>query len=371
VLPEQKMAKISDNTKKGDSIAKSRISQADIPSLTLEQSEKIANAIWENFAGRGAAPHNIALALNLSPTSGGWRNLCGASIAYGLTDGGYNANAITLTTLGKRIVAPVAEGDEWVARREAALRPRLPREFFKQYDRAKFPRDDIAANVLIGMGMPKERATDLVGLLKQVGSYVGFIRETKTGPFVALEGVVTVGSTATVTPEEALGELEENLEVSHFARSVEPSVQVRDAAIDKVFITHGKNTKIMEQIKKLVTLGRYEPVVAVEQQTAAKPLPSKVMDAMRQCSASIIHVGSEGTLTDGDGKLHPQLNPNVLIEIGASMALYDNKFILVVEEGVELPSNLQGLYQSRYKGDSIELDAGMKILEALHGLGRP
>jgi Predicted nucleotide-binding protein containing TIR-like domain len=40
-----------------------------------------------------------------------------------------------------------------------------------------------------------------------------------------------------------------------------------------------------------------------------------------------------------------QRNSNVLIEIGAAMALYDRNFILLVEEGTKLPSNLQGLYE--------------------------
>ena len=372
------MAKAATKEAENEEQRSSRVSQSDIPSLTLQNSEKVALAIWENFAGKGAAPHNVAMALGLSPTSGGWRMLCGASIAYGLTEGGYNAALITLTDLGRRMVAPTAEGDELLARQEAALKPKLPREFFKQYDRAKFPRDDIAANVLVGMGMPKDRASELVVLLKQNGAYVGFIRETKTGPFVALDGAsapspsVKDGAADIVDrPTPAVGQ---ELAVpgdrtGEVDRS--PNLSLAMSQGNRVFITHGKNTKIMEQIKKLVTLGGFDPVVAVEQQTTAKPLPSKVMDAMRECSASIIHVGSEGTLSDGNGTLHPQINPNVLIEIGASMALYDNKFILVVEEGVELPSNLQGLYQSRYKGEGIELDAGMKILEALRGLAKP
>lgn len=92
------------------------------------------------------------------------------------------------------------------------------------------------------------------------------------------------------------------------------------------------------------------------------------MDDMRSCSAAVIHVGSEGFLTDDDGNKHAQINPNVLIEIGAAMALYRGRFILVVEQGVGLPSNLQGLYESRYSGSAIEFQAGMKILKALRGL---
>jgi len=51
------------------------------------------------------------------------------------------------------------------------------------------------------------------------------------------------------------------------------------------------------------------------------------------------------------------LNPNVLIEIGAALALYGKRFILLVEEGTDLPSNLQGLYQARYSGGKLDYDA--------------
>ncbi len=135
------------------------ISQTDFPNVPLREALRIAEAIWENFAGKGAAPHNVALALDLSPTSGGWRNLCGASIAYGLSEGGYAANEIILTSLGRRVVAPTSEGDDHQARQEAVLKPRLMGEFFRRYNRAKFPKDQIAENVLVEMGLPKERAT--------------------------------------------------------------------------------------------------------------------------------------------------------------------------------------------------------------------
>jgi predicted nucleotide-binding protein len=140
---------------------------------------------------------------------------------------------------------------------------------------------------------------------------------------------------------------------------------------NRVFITHGKNKKILEQIKRTVVSVGLEPVISVQHETAAKPVPQKVMDDMRRCGAAVIHVGTEAELTDKEGKGHRQINPNVLIEIGAAMALYRERFVLVVEEGIDLPSNLQGLYQSRYTGDGLDFDAGMKIQEALRGLKQP
>jgi predicted nucleotide-binding protein len=359
---------------------RSRVSQSDFPNISLEETLRIARGIWDNFAGKGAAPHNVAMALDLSPTSGGWRNLCGASIAYGLTEGGYAANEITLTELGRRAVAPTSEGDDQKALQIAALTPRILGEFFKQYDRAKFPRDDIAANVLVEKGLPKDRVASLVDLLKRNGQFVGFIKQTKTGPFVSLdvaESGPSNGQQSSVYQEvEEQNEWDnghaEDLDIqSSPVSNVDSAVNRAPAETvgnKRVFITHGKNHAILDQIKEVVELGGFEPIISTRIETAAKPIPDKVMDDMRSCVAAVIHVGSEGVLTDDEGNTHAQINPNVLIEIGAAMALYKGKFILVVEEGVTLPSNLQGLYESRYTGSAFAFQAGMKILKALKGM---
>ena len=135
---------------------------------------------------------------------------------------------------------------------------------------------------------------------------------------------------------------------------------------NRVFITHGKNRKILEQVKEIVTFGKFKPIVSKEQETVSKPVPYKVMDDMRTCQAAVIHVGAEGALFDKDGEVRPQINGNVLIEIGAAMALYGRNFILLVEEGVDLPSNLQGLYECRYQGDELNMSATMKLLKAFN-----
>ena len=58
----------------------------------------------------------------------------------------------------------------------------------------------------------------------------------------------------------------------------------------------------------------------------------------------------------------------MLIEIGAAMALYGRRFILLVKEGIKLPSNLQGLYEVRYRGDALDGDATIKLLEAINDI---
>src|SRR4051794_19502514 len=78
--------------------------QSDFPLVTLQQAQKIASALVDNFGGGPASPPDVALALNISPTSSGWQGLTGAAVAYGLTNGGYNADLIKVTSLGRKLV---------------------------------------------------------------------------------------------------------------------------------------------------------------------------------------------------------------------------------------------------------------------------
>jgi predicted nucleotide-binding protein len=136
----------------------------------------------------------------------------------------------------------------------------------------------------------------------------------------------------------------------------------------RVFITHGKNKELIEPIKKLLSLAELEAVVSVQTQTVSLPVPSKVMNEMRSCGAAIIHVDDERHITDKDGVEHIMLNDNVLIEIGAAMAIYGERFILIVKEGLKLPSNLTGLLELRYKGNTPQIEDTIKLIDAINDM---
>jgi hypothetical protein len=84
-------------------------------------------------------------------------------------------------------VVPEEEGEDIAARREAILKPRLLKEFFERYRRAKLPNDVIAVNVLKSLGLPADRVESALEIIKPNGRYAGIIRETPTGPFVNLD----------------------------------------------------------------------------------------------------------------------------------------------------------------------------------------
>ena len=298
--------------------------------------------------------------------------LTGAAIAYGLTAGGYNADTISLTPLGMRIIRPTTEGDDLAAKRESLLKPRVIREFLQKYDKAPVPRDDIARNVLMDLGVPTDRTTEVLQLIVESAGQLGFLQQIKDKAYVDLGGA-KIPLEAKLSPDAALDESKDNDREQVMPDRIAPAtlppkvpvMPSEDARLRRVFITHGKNQGLIDPIKKLLAFGEFVPVTEIEKQTVSQPIPTKIMSGMRSCGAAIIHVEDERHIIDDKGVEHIILNENVLIEIGAAMALYGDRFILVVKQGVKLPSNLQGLLELRYKGDTLDVNETVNLMEAM------
>jgi predicted nucleotide-binding protein len=330
-----------------------------VPAYSLEQAQRIPRAIGENYAFKPTSPLHVAAAIALSPQSSQFRMICGASIAYGLTIGGYNSTAIEVTPLGRRIVSPVVDGDDYQARREAALKPRIVRDFLEHYDRNKFPRDEIALNVLTNMGVPKDAAKRTFELIRDTAKSVGFFREIKGALYVSLESM---------PPDSEQASLQSEAAASDSIPSEESRPPSRTAENRRVFITHGKNRGFIDGLKSLLSFGELEPVVSIEKASVSQPVPDKVLGDMRSCGAAIIHVDAEQKLLRQDGEVEIVLNPNVLIEIGAAMALYGHRFILLAKEGVRLPTNLQGLFVVTYSGETMDGETTIRLLKAIQDI---
>lgn len=304
----------------------------------------------------------------MSPSSGAFRTLTGAAIAYGLAEGGYNAVQISLTSLATRIVSPLEEGDDEIAKREAILRPRIIGEFLKKYDGKQIPKDDIAQNVVESLGVPRDRTRDVFEMIVSEADQLGLITTIKDKKYVNLRGGSSPGASEVKLSSSSVDPEAEDTEDILLPEPPKLAPKATSASTRRVFITHGKNKAFIEPIKKLLSFGELEPVVSVESQSVSQPVPEKVMAEMRSCSAAIIHVAGEQTLIDAEANQHVILNPNVLIEIGAAMALYGRRFILLVKEGVKLPSNLQGLFEVRYSADPLDGDATIRLMEAINAL---
>ena len=348
---------------------RSYLSQADVPTCSVDKALTIAQAIIDNYGNGPAAPLDVAQVLQVAPYNTDFKMLTGASIAYGFTEGGWNASQIALTPLAIKILKPQTENDTLDGKREALLKPRIIREFLNKYNGNAVPRDDIAANVLEGMGVPKDRTAAVLAMIVEGANSVGFLSDIKGKKYVNLKGVTPPDPEA--AQEEDQSQTTDPAPEPAAKPTVTPiSKPGADVRLARVYISHGKNREFVEPIRQLLKFGQLDAVVSVELSTVSQPVTQKVMNDMRSCGAAIIHVDSEQKLMDpaDTSKEVVVLNSNVLIEIGAAMALYGERYILLVREGVKLPSNLQGLYEVRYEGDKLDATETIKLMGSINDM---
>lgn len=212
---------------------RARLSQEDVPGYGLDQALRVAQALADSYAYSPTRPLNVADAMGIRPTSGGFRGITGAAVAYGLTTGGYNSAEIGLTPLGLRIVRPTTEGDDLAAKREALLKPRVIGEFLRQYDGAALPSDAIAKNVLQEKGVPNERLEDVLVLILENAQDTGLIKEINGKRFVDLSGSSSNSPSRPVTES-----------TSQPAESKAAEIPVQRVQVPQVSVSSGVNINV-------------------------------------------------------------------------------------------------------------------------------
>ena len=361
-------------------IKQSRLLQTTCPSVSLEVALQIPRAIKDNFAGKATPPLLVADACGIKPTSSNWRAITGAAVAYGLTNGACNAPKISITALGERIVAPRFEGDDEVALKEAALKPTVLADFYRQYDGNKMPKQEIAYSLLQGKGISSDRVSAVWEMLKANAKTTNMLRLISGSEYIFLGSVETsdseTNSSSPVVENDVYNTDVGNSVPTDILQNTNNSQQqantkqfMKDNEKLKIFISHGKNSStIVEQLKELLIYGQMEPVISVERETTAISVSDKVFDDMRACNAGIIHVDLEEIPYGNKEQKYCRLNENVLIEIGAAIALYEKRVVLLCKKDTELPSNLQGLYRCEYEGDQLDYASTMKLLKTMQEL---
>ena len=293
--------------------------------------------------------HRKAVVLEHSSSSG----------RYGLTEGGYAADRINLTDIGRSIVSP--RGDE--ERNEGLLRALKNVDFFKRFferfDQSKMPRDDLLKNTLTrDFEIPSEDVDSCLNIVKQNLTDWGLLVDFKGNTWLRLDKL------STDVIEEASSEMgEEELLEEKQDQPIEEVKPVCNSSVPHAFVAHSKNDVILEQIKTILEFGQFKFTVAEEVETTSIPIPEKVFSLMRSCNCAIISISADEKEKNSDNSY--RVNSNVLIEIGAAFLAYNRKVILLADKRVTLPSNLQGLYRCEYEGNELSFSAGIRLQKAL------
>lgn len=345
----------------------------EFPVHQLDQAMVVAKAIAEQNAGKPMDRILVAKAIGRTPSSSEFRALLSSSLKYGLTIGTEKADRIELTELGTKVAKPMTPAEGRQALRDAALFPELLGRILRHYDQSQLPTGDFFLNSLERtFGVDAAHTQELAEILRKNAQTAGILEEIGSSHYVLLNREGSADSTrAGEEPSKPSGNdsgafSEPKPTPPSQSRIVESDDEAEAAKLAnrRVFISHGRNIEIVEQVKTLLSLADFEYEIAVESETTAVPVPEKVREGMRRCGAAIICVTPELT----EDQKHPSINQNVLIEIGAAFVLYDKRVVLLWDKAVPVPSNLQGLYRCEINGGEISWTAGTKLLSVLKDL---
>jgi hypothetical protein len=342
---------------------RSYVSQTEVPRFSVTDALRVANALADEYGKQPTRPLDVAKAMKISPTSSQFKLLTGASVAYGFTDAGAQAEKIGLTPLGRRVIAPTDEGDDIVAKREGFLRPRVVREFLKKYDGSRLPSDAIALNVLEAMGVPAHFTERTRKLIVEGAEALGLLTDIKGKAYVNLDAVVPTeqeeGDDEDVDEvefgEEAAEETEEaELGIPDTGEKGPPPPPEKRKRPNRIFVGHGKNKKPLNQLTKMLDQLGIPYKVADEEATVGRPISVKVRETMEECGAGILIFSADREYRDLDGNPVWLSSENVANELGASSVMYEDRIIIFKEEGVELASNYSGIGYISFEKDKLD-----------------
>ncbi|NQU96868.1 MAG: nucleotide-binding protein [Chloroflexi bacterium] len=134
----------------------------------------------------------------------------------------------------------------------------------------------------------------------------------------------------------------------------------------RIFIAHGGRTKSREKLERFIRALGAEPVV-FEEQAAMAATPSTKVDALiKGCDYGVVLVTKAGASVQA-GKAHPR--GNVTDEFARARAAVSDRWMIMVEKGVELPSNVTEFVREGFSRVSMDgaLTALVRELRA-HGM---
>jgi predicted nucleotide-binding protein len=205
-------------------------------------------------------------------------------------------------------------------------------------------------------------------LIVENAKYCGILQDISGSKYLRMDEPSL--TTASNTPVEQF-EAEETQEQGSgdVVQMMPPTPSV--AALEKkpkLFLAHGKNTKPLEELKKILDDFGIPYVVAVDEPHAGRPISAKVAQLMNECTAGIFVFTKDELFfrKQRNAEFEEVWRPseNVIYELGAAGILWERKIIILKEDGVSFPSDFSDLGYIPFADGEISAKA-MHIMQEL------
>lgn len=346
------------------------------PPVSLGLALELARAITENNAGRPMNRILLAEAMKVSPSSSGFRDKVMAAFRYGLTEGNYNSETISLTATGEAATRPRHEHERIEAERKAVRQVPVFEQLLEHFANSRLPDPMFLKNTLERepYRIDSEWSNEVVTEFVENAQRVGYLREMNGSIYVVIDAGTTPAPISVphieMEPEGDYageqpgvdGEAEAGAAKHSAADSPTPAAE-RPVPM-QVFIAHGKCVKPLEQLKRILNEWQVPFLVAVDEPHAGRPISEKVADLMRSCSAGVFIFTADDEFTDQNGDSIFRPSQNVIYELGAASLLYGRKIVIFKERGVSFPSDFNDLGWIEFEREALDARA-MDLLREL------
>lgn len=122
----------------------------------------------------------------------------------------------------------------------------------------------------------------------------------------------------------------------------------------KAFIAHGGRSGILDKLREFIEALGIKPIIVELSPSRGMTVDEKVSKYIKDADFGIV-LATKGGIIDTKGKetkQHPRLN--VIDELERLRAAFPDKTILLLEKGVDLPSNISGLTHEPFVGQSMD-----------------
>ena len=130
--------------------------------------------------------------------------------------------------------------------------------------------------------------------------------------------------------------------------------QIVSAEPPKAFIAHGGRSGILDKLREFIEALGIKPIIVELSPSRGMTVDEKVSKYIKDADFGIV-LATKGGIIDTKGKetkQHPRLN--VIDELERLRAAFPDKTILLLEKGVDLPSNISGLTHEPFVGQSMD-----------------
>ena len=330
------------------------------PTFTLEDALDVARAIHEINAGLPFERELLAGAIGTTPKSSAFTMKLNASAAYGLTEGGYNDPDISLTRLGEAAVSSESDAGRNRALAAAAMRPDTFSRFYLLFNRRRLPQDTYLRSILQReLGVRPDLIEECLGIIRDNGEFAGIISEEDGTYDVELpEAFETVGDG---TVQSAKSREQSGPQTARENANISASTELADERSKGIFVGHIGDSEAARYVATVLQqFGVSSATTLIPDEDGGLLVAREVATAMRESSSAILIFRS------GDDSWSSR--DRMIGLIGAASVLFDDRFIVMHEDGEQMSIELDGLvhidFDRQRPGDS-----GIQLLTALHRAG--